>query len=273
MTATDGEHELWTKDLAELFTGKGLTTDTGWNFDRVPKVSLFIGSIGPILDQLENGDYHTDLSTSELVGIRIDDGSVAWRDVGAAYGCNMLPCPGAAASSPTEGALPNSGVRLRISGTVTQGADDDQGTWSDDGKVIIEGFDQATGRTTWSFDLGHSQDLLDDSNFPQADASTIQVIAADGSHVLLDLATGEHQPVPDDLVLWCSEETEYEVSPPFDNDRHVTTYTGQLSRFPCLPDGSRTDLPAMIPSWVGSTAGGHITWSDTKAVVSAEVGG
>jgi outer membrane protein assembly factor BamB len=274
MTATDGVRELWTKDLAEIFPGDGRSTDTGWNFDRIPKVGLFIGSLGPVTEELGGERSRSDLTTMEVAGIRIADGSVAWRDPGTTYGCNLMPCPGAPASSPTEGAVPTHGVRLRITGTLTHTSFEDyEGTWSDDGKVTIEGFDQRTGRTTWTFDAGHSQNLLHGSSFPRSDESAVVVADAKGTLVTLDLATGKHDPVADDLVAWCSEPTTYEVSPPYDSTRNITSYVGEGSRFACDPGGSRTDAPATIPSWVGATAGGHITWSDTNAVVSVAVGG
>src|SRR5262249_37039034 len=80
--------------LASVFPAPGLSTDNGWDFDRVPAAGLFVGSVaGPPVSS--TGSSATiDLSRVMTAGFRISDGTAVWRDAGTLYACGWLPCPG-----------------------------------------------------------------------------------------------------------------------------------------------------------------------------------
>jgi outer membrane protein assembly factor BamB len=273
LVATHQATIAWRKPLAEIFDVPGATTDWGWRIERVAKSGLFVGTVGwnPVSDK--GGTQVFDLARTMTVGFRIRDGQVAWRDVGSSYACVDLPCaagPQPRGSTFGGGTPPRVGVRLRMTGTLTQPPNSDL-VISPDAAVTIEGFDFASGRTLWTFDAGHNVDLIENTPLPQTGASTVLLPDAGGTLVRLDLETGAHRPAAEDVTAWCLGHTGYNAP---NVEGKPTQYRGQLAVFACNARGRRVARPDSVPAFVGrigTRVGRLAVWSDTNGVVAAPV--
>src|SRR5262249_28224884 len=148
----------WRKTLADIFDLPGATTDWGWSIERVDGRGVFVGSVGwnPVSET--GGKQVFDLARTETAGFRIRNGKVVWRNVGTSYACGQLPCPGAFRPRGLvlgAGQAPSLGVRMRVTGTLTQPPNAGY-VLSRDMTVTLEGFDYASGRTRWTFDAGRN---------------------------------------------------------------------------------------------------------------------
>jgi PQQ-like domain len=161
LLATRGTRRAWARPLAAVFPLAGASTDWGWNFDRVTRAALYVGSPGWPPIRRSGGRVTFDLARSMTAGFRIRDGGVVWRSHGT-YLCGYVHCPGAHAggassSADAESGGPSVGVRLRATGTISgvpgKGA---QPVASPDARAVLEGFDPRNGRTRWTFDVGHN---------------------------------------------------------------------------------------------------------------------
>src|SRR5439155_15437899 len=121
-----GPRIAWRRPLAAIFPLAGASTDWGWNFERVSRPRLFVGTPGWPPIRRTPARLTFDLSRSMTAGFRIRDGAVVWRTWGS-YLCGYLQCPGVrggSASSPSDARSdgPSLGVRLRATGTVSAAA-------------------------------------------------------------------------------------------------------------------------------------------------------
>ena len=155
LIAIDGARTAWRVPLAGIF-GAGSSSDYGWNFDRLVKPRLFIGSVGFTPLKVTKTFEVVDLAKQVNAGFRISDGSLVWRDRGAILVCSLLPCAGQRNLATTARFV---GLRLRMTGTLTV-TFTETFTPSRDATATLEGFDPASGRTIWTFDAGHSIGLL-----------------------------------------------------------------------------------------------------------------
>jgi outer membrane protein assembly factor BamB len=273
--AVSGRAIDWARQLTDLFTLPGATTNTGWNLDRAVHAGLFVGSVGfpPVSAGTTQATF--DLSHSMTAGFRIADGSVVWRDNGSTYACNFdpLPCPGAdlaGYSSAASTAGPTVGLRLRSTGTVTYTRRAPlQPLASPDEHTVIEGFAPATGRTLWTFDAGHDPGFLAPTAPPaQVAAYTVVLTAPDGRFVALNLASGSTRPMPGAAIAWCRPLLTYNT----DNQEYI----GQYGISPCNDQQHAVPTPTRVPSFVsaiGASADDLVAWSEPSAVVAAPPGG
>ncbi len=114
MAAVSGDSLSWVKPLASVFSQED-STNYGWNFQRVPTVGLFVGSVGgpPVSVTATKAIFN--IARGGTAGFRISDGSAAWQDPGTWFACGQLPCPGQGLGD----GIPTMGLRLRAAGTVT----------------------------------------------------------------------------------------------------------------------------------------------------------
>jgi hypothetical protein len=85
LVATQGSTVVWQRPLRRIFTLPGASTDYGWNFDRIPGLGMYVGSVGtPPLLQTDTR-YTADLSKVMTAGFRMRDGSEVWRNNGSQY--------------------------------------------------------------------------------------------------------------------------------------------------------------------------------------------
>jgi hypothetical protein len=165
------------------------------------------------------------------------------------------------------------GVRLRAHGLLKLrlgGAENV--SLSRDAGGVLEGFDPATGRTTWRFDAGRNVGLLTHAKLPALTGRS-QVLLSDaaGHKVLLDLATG-HTTKPDSHTdAWCRADSTYHLgSRPYAGTGGVPhKYVAEDARYRCDAQGHRSadpthpsaDLVQALP-----TAAGERVWSGPNGV-------
>jgi hypothetical protein len=169
---------------------------------------------------------------------------------------------------------PTTGLRLRERGTVTA-----QGhrapVVSADARVVIEGFDPATGRTRWSFDAGRTLGLIDfTSTPPQSGRNAVVLRSSAGALVNVDLETGRVTPSSASVQAWCRNAMEFDlaVQPEPDARPEDEHHMGQLSAEPCTAAGKPLGRPTSVPDFVGEMGdrtAGLIFWSDARSVSGA----
>jgi putative pyrroloquinoline-quinone binding quinoprotein len=279
LVATSGSRVAWRRALREIFPLPGASTDWGWNFDRAGGVGLYIGSPGWRPVSRSGRRLVVDLSRAMTAGFRIGDGAVVWRNRGASYVCNYLPCAGglpAGFSGPLNASWrgPTVGLRARERGTARGEEGKIQTTLSAGTRTTLEGFDPATGHTRWSFPAGRNVGLITRTLLPpQLGAATIALADAAGQLRAVDLADGSRRALRPSAPAWCRKVVLYEQKVPYTTaNASITTYVGQYALFPCRADGRRRPTPRGIPPYVGAigaSTAGRIAWSDTTAVNAA----
>ena len=198
LVATRGGKVAWSRPLRRIFPVTGATSDYGWNFDRLDRLGLFIGSVGTT-PRDRHGRLTVDLSRSMVAGFRIADGVVRWRSPGE-YECTYLPCPGASqAGYEAMGAPPHEprvGLRLVTRGTLSSRRNSTNETVSADANATLEGFSPASGRALWRLDVGRNVGLINGRLIPaQIGPHTVVLRAARRRPVALNLVTGARRTV------------------------------------------------------------------------------
>ena len=277
LIAVHGSAIAWRVPLARIF-GAGSSTDNGWNFSRFDTLGLLVGSVGYTPLKLTRTSETVDLSRQMTAGFRIADGSVIWRNRGALFMCEELPCPGykpggfadQAGASRARSVI---GLRLRMRGTLTSKS---VGSFSTSPNTIVtlEGFALATGRTLWRFNAGRAVALIAPTTpLPQTTVDRIILRARAGDYVELDLRTGARRHVASTTRAWCRGFVTYRETVPYQTaGRTITKYIGQGSLFPCLATGARLQTPTRVPAIVaaiGASAEGVVAWSDKTGVTAA----
>jgi len=272
--ATARGRVAWRLPLSRIFTLPHASSDGGWNFDRYEGQRLFVGSVGTE-PTIVGGKATVHLDATMTAGFRIDTGQVAWRTAGL-YSCGQpLPCPGrphTGYSSPGEPAGSGRPVGLRLieHGSATFSINGGTPAISPGATVSIEGFDPATGGTTWSFDAGRNTGLISELLVPaRIDEDSIAIRTAAGRLVALDLRTGSTRPISSSTHAWCERSIQYHLTNTGYFGGRSGLYIGQDALYPCTPDGSRVALPTAVPALVGHI--GAVTeavtaWTDTNAV-------
>jgi outer membrane protein assembly factor BamB len=274
MVAVSGDSVAWTRPLASVFSSQGDSTDWGWNFDRVPAVGLFVGWVGGPPVSYTATSATVSVARGMTAGFRISDGSMAWQDPGTLFACGLLPCPGVGMGFSRElSGAPTMGLRLRVTGTSTSTLSDPTPKLSPGGDVRIEGFNLATGKTLWSFDVGNDGALILGSP-PILGPEVVAVPTPGGGMAALNLATGQHKLVSAASVGWCGVGPDYKTQVGYPNGHGGTAYT--RSAFagyqPCDALGDETAEPATVPSFVGTTVDGLTVTSNSSEVAAVPTG-
>jgi outer membrane protein assembly factor BamB len=276
LVATTASGLAWRRPLARLFPLPHVSTDWGWNFDRLEKHGLFVGAVSsaPIVNTQTR--MTVDVAKSMTVGFRIKDGTVVWRSQGTQYVCGILPCAGAyrAGFSTLAGTPdgPTVGVRLRATGTLSGSPSRPTSvTISRNATVTVEGFNPRTGVPLWTFDAGRARALLFPINPPpQVGASTI-LLHQGGRTIALDLATGSRRSPRGTVLAWCRKTIIYHGPAYRSGATTANLYVGQGALFPCTDTFRRRPTPTVVPAFVkaiGATAAGITAWSEPKGVTA-----
>jgi outer membrane protein assembly factor BamB len=258
----------WTRPLASVFPPPGMSTDWGWDFDRVPAVGLFVGSVGPKPVSMTKSSVTISLSQNMTAGFRISDGTAVWRDAGSLYACNQpLPCPG------TRGVgyrPPTTGLRLRLTGTIRGTQSSLTPSLSPSADVRVEGFDLATGKTLWSYDAGRDGSLLYQTP-PLLGPYVVALPSPGGGTVAVNLATGTRSPVAAGAVAWCQSIVTYktQLGRPGLNGKTQYLRIGQQAIKPCRVSGAPVATPKTVPGFVGILVDGLTVWSGPDKVAAA----
>jgi PQQ-like domain len=283
LVATRKASVAWSRPLAKIFTLRGVSTDWGWNFDRIPRVGLFVGTAGWAPIRRTRRRFVFDLARSMTAGFRIGNGSVAWRSRGTRFVCTYLPCAGGqqagydTANMMTKG--PRVGLRLVETGTVSFAKSGPPNpVVSHRARVTIQGFSPARGRTIWSFDAGRNVGLMTQLLIPaQVGPNTIVLRDRRGRPVALDLAKGSSRAVPGTAQGWCSKPIQYRQAIGYETGDSplVHDYVGQFALFRCTASTQhRVPVPSRVQAFlaaIGTRSAGLIAWSDTSGVIARPV--
>lgn len=278
VVATTGARVLWEQPLSRLFAGRALSTDWGWNFERVERAGLYVGSVGSRFPSPAGQENTIELSGGSTSGIAITDGAVRWRNPGSFYACGLFPCPGSARHSTDDGrAAVNGatvGVSLRPSGKAAFDPDRPLAPprLSADATLTIEGFDVRSGRTLWRFRADPR--FVVTQTYAQTATSTVVVRDERGRLTALDLRSGASRHVAGSMPAWCRKSLRYTDLPGWTapGGKRVTSYVGQDALTPCTADGKPRSAPVTVPRFVadfGAAAGGSAFWSGVKGVGAA----
>ncbi|MDQ6928382.1 MAG: PQQ-like beta-propeller repeat protein [Actinomycetota bacterium] len=277
LVAVSGQKVSWSQPLTSVFNVPGLSTDYGWNFDRITPAGEFVGSVSGAPTSQSPTEVVEDLSSAMTAGFRIDDGSTVWQDAGSQYFCSVLPCPGADTTTSSGAGTgtshgPTVGLRLRATGTLSGTPGGGPPTASAGTKVIVEGFDPASGRTLWSFDAGSNTDLLTQKALPPRTADNVVVLpGSDGQSTALDLSDGSQRPADTGVTAWCQTSVRFHENVPYhgSNGKDINDRVGQNALFPCDLEMRAVPPPTLVPAFVGRRAEGLVAWSETGRVVAA----
>jgi hypothetical protein len=266
---SDDGDEMWRLDISEIF-GENYSTNFGWGWYYDRPTDRYVGYVDSGHDDVGETQV-LDLSRNRLVAIERSTGDVEWTEDGVRHLCySTLNVPtdeeqaarAAGEDSPGLAPLP---VRCRTEGTVTFGGGDD-GPELDDIDVTLEGFDPATGATTWDVPLGAALPLLGWLGSSATDEPVLRVdttgavLTVDGEPTVIDLATGETREFGDE-TLWCSTDTtEFEYREPYYFSGEPThTRRGERLTTWCDASGEIVDdpddAPAVVPNGIGTQIG------------------
>ena len=278
LVALDGARVAWSQPLASVFTMPGLSANNGWNFDRLPRIGMYVGSeFGSASTKIGTHTVYT-LSDTMTAGFRISNGASVWRNAGTYYVCSELPCPGAdTATSDGSGAGdshgPTLGLRLRMTGALLAGtATLNEPKAASRVDVIVEGFNLATGHTAWSFDAGSDTGLAAQTQLPpRLTDTTIALPNPAGQPTEVDLSNGAEHSAAAGATGWCKTFTTYHVTAAArtSNGAPIASYVGQYALSPCDLRSHPAATPTRVPTFVGPTDAGLIAWSEPNKVVGA----
>lgn len=276
-----GARVTWSRPLGRIFSLRGATTDYGWNFGRIDRLGVFVGSVSTAPAR-RGGHLIFDLSHRQVVAFRISDGGVRWRAPGQ-YTCDAsLPCPGESQvgyTTPQTDLAPTVGLRLVERGTWSFPADapDANGTVSSNANVLIEGFAPARARALWRFDAGREPGLIDGRLTPAlVSAHTVVIRDARRRMVALDLASGARRPVSSTVRGWCRPLITYQQSLGYEvPEGTIHRYFGQRALVPCNSRSQRgVPAPSRAPAFVGdigARGAGLVAWTEVSGVVATPV--
>jgi PQQ-like domain len=278
LAAIRGGKVAWDRALSRIFPLAGATSDYGWNFGRLDRLGLFVGSVG-FTPAKRHGRDVIDLGRYKVAGFRIADGVVRWRTAGF-YECYILPCAGQSqggyTTSQAGGGAETVGVRLVERGSLSfsPAHPTARPVVSAGANAVIEGFAPASGRALWRFDAGRNTGLIDLQLIP-AQTGAHTVILADGGArlVSLDLADGERRAVSSTARGWCRKAIVYRQKQGYAVEAGTAqTYVGQYALAWCSARSQRRLAPPpAVPGFVGDIGArnaGLIAWSDIASVIA-----
>ncbi|HWU32105.1 MAG TPA: PQQ-binding-like beta-propeller repeat protein [Marmoricola sp.] len=276
LESVSGQAVTWKEKLAAAFPAPRLSTDGGWQFSRISSLGLYVGSVGDEAPApSRTWMVTTNLADSMTAGFRISNGAPAWQSAHTTYLCGELACPGE-----TVNGEPKMGVRVLMSGTATNSASAPTPKLSPDATATLQGFDLKTGRTTWSYNLGHDAGFVEAQGaVPQVSATQIVVPATDGSFKILNLTDGTTMAATPSVIAWCPKTVLYHTGSSYQSNNGVSSdqYVAANVYQACQPDGTVAATPKRVPAFLGTQYGtqfdGLTIWSAPGKVVAAPTGG
>ncbi|ONH26387.1 PQQ-binding-like beta-propeller repeat protein [Pseudofrankia asymbiotica] len=243
--AEDGT-ERWTKPAAAMF-GETATGLLFLGLESVRQNDVYVASVRHGIDSVYlERDPSRRIDQADMrvtAGFNATTGERLWTQPGATMGCPGIPFD------------PDHPARCVYRGALRSTRVDPLGM--EDYGVTLEGFDLATGRTTWSWDAGDALVLLgltETELESQGQArDTVQrvgdsryVLRLRGETTVLDLDRGPVSAEPP-ATGWCLAQS--------------TNWSGVGWPYPCTVDGSDATPPSPVGSG-GAFAGGHYVWLD-----------
>lgn len=240
---------VWSTPLSTVF-GDGYSTNGGWVFHAVPAQNLLIGSVGMFdPNQATPNDLHLGIDL-KMGGIDLTTGHRRWLQTGGVeYQCTPQ-------DAIVEGG-PLLNVRCRWgAATVAHRVGDKLVLQT--ASLSVEGFNPATGATTWTVALADPT-----GQTPQAAFRRIEVVGEDTLLVagraaaqLIDPVTGATRPAAADTQAVCvvAIQTPLAGGARTINGRTSNNYVTGSAATRCNANGTPTAKPSTSwPSWVGAT--------------------
>ena len=279
LLATSPRRVAWRRPLAAIFTRPNVSSDGGWNLDRLPRSGRFVGSVATA-PKIVGTNAIIDLKNMMTAAFSIGDGKVYWRHAGF-YACSILPCHGgveAGYGSPatvTAGG-PSVGLREVMTGTASIPTGGGTPHLSPSASLTIQGFDLQTGKTLWAFDAGRLAKLITGELVPaRIDLDTIVLPDRKGQLIGLNLMSGSSRPISAARAGWCRAAINYKLSNTVYYGGKSGEYVGQQALYPCSGSARRLSIPAKVPAVVariGASTSGIVAWTDSAAVHGAASG-
>jgi len=235
----------WQIPLQQAFPD-GFSTDNGWDFHLYQNPGVYVGSLSSVPSVQGNEVvFQTDQDTA-TAGISEATGDVMWRERGTMAYCSMWLDVPVDPENPGPDSLP---VRCRLTGRVIYQVDSPLHPTADALTLAIEGFDPATGKTTWAVDLG----AVDAPNSPFslnmpgfAGPSQVSVVGGNGPFVV-DLANGTSRRPGAGEAFWCGTRPFFEYKEVFSfGSQGTPNRLGGLIATACT--GTR-DATTTLPPW------------------------
>jgi hypothetical protein len=264
----EGGEVRWQTPLADVF-GPGLSSDYGWMFAAYDDV--VVGSVGQ--DVPLDLPIVVDVERDVTAGLGRGDGRPRWREVGTSFTCTSklaLQMGDGGAHEDAEDWQPWP-VRCRAVGTTTYESLEGEGR-PELTSLVVEGFDPATGETTWSVEVDPALLTEDLEALPTLAGEHAVVVPGLDGPVVLDLEDGATRPLGDDDLLWCRAEAEFEIDEAWSSSDgiEITERRGGVLARPCRADGGTgggepTSFPPSIAVPAGdvrvvSTPGGVVAY-------------
>ena len=249
LTRVVNRKPLWSTPLSVIF-GDGYSTNGGWEFHALAKRGLLIGSVGafqpgqPRPDDLRLG------TALKMAGIDLETGHRRWLQTG---GIDYQCIPQAAVVE--GGSLVD--VRCRWgNGTVAHRVGNELVLQT--ASLSIEGFDPASGATTWSVPLADPTGHSPETAFRRIEIFGEDTLLVSGRTAteLIDPVSGATRPAADDTTAVCvvGIETPLAGGERTVNGRTSNVYATGSKATRCTPNGRpTTKLSTTWPSWVGVT--------------------
>ncbi|MGH9280934.1 MAG: hypothetical protein ACRD12_22945 [Acidimicrobiales bacterium] len=253
----------WQTPLSTYFPPE-YSTDYGWRFVPFAEAGAHVGSVGRPADHNDASAVVFDLSNQRTVAIRDTDGAPVWQSAGTSVLCDSKI---EAYREVADKRLEPWPVRCRYQGT--RRYDKATKTTSYQGlAVTIEGFDVATGQTTWSHSLGAAEQLMPaEVNATTVTDPEVLVPSATGP-VIIRLDTGATRTPAGGEAFWCAKTGRFTFreSIVFSDGRSSNSWRGGTLLRACAADGSPTTAtPRRIARSLGATVA-------DRAVVATERG-
>lgn len=256
----------WRSPLSRHFS-EGYTTDDGWSFELYRGPGLHVGSVGHPSDRSGPLANVRDWSKVETAAIRAGDGSPAWRAEGTSFGCDRRVQLQRKVADDRWEAWP---VRCRLRGTGqyerATGAATFEGL-----DVTMEGFDVATGTTTWSVPLGAATTFMEDGRRATA-VTDVEVLVQSGTGPLvIDVSDGSSRRPAIGEAFWCGKDHifEYREARQLRAGGTANTWRGGVLLYRCGADGSPTTAtPATLAPSLGATVEGRTVIAQGDGLVA-----
>jgi hypothetical protein len=185
---------VWRTPVSAAFP-PDFSSDNGWTWHWFADRHVIVGSVFGAAS-VTGHVFTRDLSGTRAVAALSDvTGQTLWRDRGSSLQCRLADRQHA--------------VRCRSRGTATN----QSGELVIEGlDVTVEGFDVATGETTWSIPLGAAEALIrGDATLMIAGPSQV-VVPGPAGPIVLDYAAGKATAASPGAAYWCMLPTYYYAS-------------------------------------------------------------
>jgi outer membrane protein assembly factor BamB len=229
----------WLTKISAAFPSES-STDDGWDWTLYPDLQVFVGTVGNNSHSV-NGKYSVfDYTTVAMAGLSERTGEVLWRNTGSHLGCNLR--------------IHNYPIRCRTRGKAWFHTD--RLTFHlADLDVTVEGFDPATGKTTWSLQMGAAEQLEDLVRYPAIAGPGQVLVNGRNGPVVLDYAEGTLQAPEEGARFWCMERATYEMAPPYQRATANWSYERRGGTLASICDAAGR-LSTQLPSIAATMAAG-----------------